>query len=1301
MAIIPTPRPSYGHKETPVSLGSGGGYYHNPAEIYGEEARGGGAIQLSAQSGTVTVNGRIDMDGYDGTHTGGAAGGSIWINSWKIDGTGTISADGGGTVLTADQTAGGGGGGYISIWHGGKTMDFDGAMSAQGGGYLDIWGNPLDGTYAGDGKIFIKEVEPILEDRFTGSIWNTKWWDSTNDVIIDNDLTFSNPDGTYLNPEVNSLFNVSGKEIAATIDYSPSGIEAAEYCASFRLYTDDQNWVGMARRQGGIFGISSVNGVISISGVSYPNTDVTLRLLKNDGTFVFQYYDATSTPQTLYTDHLPELADKTWRVKMKLYKPEPIPGSSFREDFFRLTPLDISNQYLLLCGTPTDTSSVTLNPIEGSSQYLGEDFYVDGNKVAWDNAGLTPSASTIFNEIIDWKDVVRVMYGWEQPLNDAAEIKFDSFKIYEGVVSSAETTEPVLYVDPIYGSDTSSGRQLDPLKNLFVATAWAKPGGTVVLYDGTHNPTSVAHKDLTLRGAEGCNSVITTEFVQDTTGSNWETNGLSFYSCHGIIENLDFTNCINGIVCENGDFSLYRNSIVDTSSAVKFSNSDPVIARNFIRSTGHALDFTSCKPPYIYSNVIADASVAVHLGETLDTTISNNTFDNNQTHIVFADAETSGTISSNNLTYSVVAVQIATDASVVSYNNNFFETFINYVGTLKDNSGDVDFNPLYYDRFNRDYHLNQGSPNIGVGLNDYDDYLYDFDGARRNNTDIGAFQYIDGTHTDQSFYVASRGDDHWNFGNIDEPFRTLDKAMLVADSTVAIEGSHYDSFYLNMKEQQIDISGLIVVLGPEQFFYTYITLSAAEVARGSLLLPSYVGIDDVPFVVVNVIGGTSQEYGVDYTIEADSLRWKGYALEPLLAVGDTLRIIFFGPLQRKSLNVVILHQHYSNYNQEKAIFVSPSGSDSTVLGGDGTNSGGTGSRELPYRTIDMALSQSNSGDNIVAMAGEYPIYYGLDGRNLVAGHDRTSVPYSPSMRYFEELFFPRDFRAYGTTEYDPALWAFGSAGKSNVFSGGGFLNFTFDGTNAATADSSFEFYGNFEIMATLRNAIDPIRFQVTSPDTTVFFSYNNSQYTTGVSGLSSVTCTGTPLGDGNAAHEQFLITEYLSITANDVRNKYAPLSYIPEPSDCSSMALNIVGGVPQNYGEDFYVEDSKVKWDGMALDGGLEPGEVLRAIYMDRSLSFPVKVSISLDSSRFVIRAFDSTWHTVFQKNMVGYYAGPWHASFVMDTTGEDISHDCIYGKGFVNKFLAVAESFDNLSIADNSYSQKTERRNIAFYEES
>ena len=346
----------------------------------------------------------------------------------------------------------------------------------------------------------------------------------------------------------------------------------------------------------------------------------------------------------------------------------------------------------------------------------------------------------------------------------------------------------------------------------------------------------------------------------------------------------------------------------------------------------------------------------------------------------------------------------------------------------------------------------------------------------------------------------------------------------------------------------------------------------------------------------------------------------------------------------------------------------------------------------------MALSQSNPGDNIVVMAGEYPIFNGLENRVIVPAFDRTSVP--DSRRYYEDFFAPKDFRDYGTTEYDTVFWNLNYSGKSEVFSGGGFLNFTYDGSNTAGAVSFFDFSGDFKISAKLRNAVDPIKFMVTSPDNTAYFSYDDTSFSGGiVTGGATVICSGTPSGS-SLTDEDLFVVEYIPVTSDHTRNKYAELSYIPEGYDCTNLALNVVGGNSQDFGVDFYVEDSKIKWDGMTMDGEIEPGEVLRAVYLDRSLSIPVTASIALENGRFIIKTFDGSWHTVIRRDMVGGYTGSWKVSFIMDTPDINFSHNCIYGKGFVSEFLAIADSFSNLNNQDKPFGTKTERRNVVLYEE-
>lgn len=46
-------------------------------------------------------------------------------------------------------------------------------------------------------------------------------------------------------------------------------------------------------------------------------------------------------------------------------------------------------------------------------------------------------------------------------------------------------------------------------------------------------------------------------------------------------------------------------------------------------------------------------------------------------------------------------------------------------------------------------------------------------------------------------------------------------------------------------------------------------------------------------VLVDVIGGTAQEFSVDYTISVNILSWSTLALDGVLAAGDKLRIHYY------------------------------------------------------------------------------------------------------------------------------------------------------------------------------------------------------------------------------------------------------------------------------------------------------------------------------------------------------------------------------------------------------------------------
>ena len=99
----------YGSATAPTNLGSGGTRW-DPVN----SKRGGGAIKLTVQK-TLLLDGEINADGVgDPAFYGSAAsGGSIWLDVRRLDGNGTIHANGG--VDTSTGWYAGGGGGRIAI----------------------------------------------------------------------------------------------------------------------------------------------------------------------------------------------------------------------------------------------------------------------------------------------------------------------------------------------------------------------------------------------------------------------------------------------------------------------------------------------------------------------------------------------------------------------------------------------------------------------------------------------------------------------------------------------------------------------------------------------------------------------------------------------------------------------------------------------------------------------------------------------------------------------------------------------------------------------------------------------------------------------------------------------------------------------------------------------------------------------------------------------------------------------------------------------------------------------------------
>jgi hypothetical protein len=138
---------TYGSVTQPSDLGSAGGDRCNG----GDGGYGGGALKI-VTTATVTVNGTISSDGVispSSTAGGGGAGGSIWIQTGTLAGSGTVRARGGGST----GAGGAGGGGRIALYY---TTDSSTIVKQASGGVS------TSGGEGGAGTLFTDDTDDSL-----------------------------------------------------------------------------------------------------------------------------------------------------------------------------------------------------------------------------------------------------------------------------------------------------------------------------------------------------------------------------------------------------------------------------------------------------------------------------------------------------------------------------------------------------------------------------------------------------------------------------------------------------------------------------------------------------------------------------------------------------------------------------------------------------------------------------------------------------------------------------------------------------------------------------------------------------------------------------------------------------------------------------------------------------------------------------------------------------------------------------------------------------------------------------------
>ena len=154
----------YGTHLEPIQLGSGGGAYcSDGCDIYTEKrvygGTGGGIVRISANS--IINNGTLSANGGIGGSVGSGSGGSLWITTTELLGSGLIQTIGGrgSTWGYVGHTGYGGGGGRIAIET--DINQYTGSVQAFGGeeGYIQV------GNFAGAGSIYWANENKLVIDN--------------------------------------------------------------------------------------------------------------------------------------------------------------------------------------------------------------------------------------------------------------------------------------------------------------------------------------------------------------------------------------------------------------------------------------------------------------------------------------------------------------------------------------------------------------------------------------------------------------------------------------------------------------------------------------------------------------------------------------------------------------------------------------------------------------------------------------------------------------------------------------------------------------------------------------------------------------------------------------------------------------------------------------------------------------------------------------------------------------------------------------------------------------------------------
>ena len=146
---------------------------------------------------------------------------------------------------------------------------------------------------------------------------------------------------------------------------------------------------------------------------------------------------------------------------------------------------------------------------------------------------------------------------------------------------------------------------------------------------------------------------------------------------------------------------------------------------------------------------------------------------------------------------------------------------------------------------------------------------------------------INGINTSFTLSIVPLSDDHVSI--------YVDGRML-NDSEVTISGQNITLIEAPVVGQDVFAwyinEGVVAAVTPPPGTRNveYLTLTAPQIAAKQVTLGNTPATSAK--TILDLIGGSSQHYGIDFTVSINVLSWNGLGLDGLLTVGDVLRVIY-------------------------------------------------------------------------------------------------------------------------------------------------------------------------------------------------------------------------------------------------------------------------------------------------------------------------------------------------------------------------------------------------------------------------